>query len=234
MATTNEYKISLVGLWNADETLFDGITNLDGTVEFDRLALISDILQECGEFETIWQGNIQYGKHAIYNWWLTRKSQYQRMWDALNVEYAPLDNYNRYEETIDKGSHEQETKNNAGGYTTNSEHDKSKTDTETGGKDTLRKTAWDASALATSEEEYTENTNHSETDVNNSGRIDTTTNSTGKETGETENKHTSHIHGNIGVTTSAQMLTGELEIRMYDIYTKITNEFCKRFCVCLY
>lgn len=50
------------------------------------------------------------------------------------------------------------------------------------------------------------------------------TNGTDKESGT--RKYTSRIHGNIGVTTSAQMLEGELALRRsLDIYALIAAEF---------
>jgi hypothetical protein len=50
------------------------------------------------------------------------------------------------------------------------------------------------------------------------------TNGTDKESGT--RTFTSRIHGNIGVTTSAQMLEGELELRRnFDIYAIIAAEF---------
>lgn len=50
------------------------------------------------------------------------------------------------------------------------------------------------------------------------------TNGTDKESGT--RTFTSRIHGNIGVTTSAQMLEGELELRRnFDIYALIAAEF---------
>lgn len=50
------------------------------------------------------------------------------------------------------------------------------------------------------------------------------TNGTDTESGTRQ--HTSRIHGNIGVTTSAQMLEGELALRKgFDIYAMIAEEF---------
>lgn len=43
-----------------------------------------------------------------------------------------------------------------------------------------------------------------------------------------------HIRGNIGVTTSAQMISGELEIRKTSIYQIIIHEFVKMFCIGVY
>ena len=43
-----------------------------------------------------------------------------------------------------------------------------------------------------------------------------------------------HVYGNIGVVTSAQMLTGELEVRANDIYRIIADEFTRYFCIMVY
>ena len=48
------------------------------------------------------------------------------------------------------------------------------------------------------------------------------------------NKHNAHLYGNIGVTTSAQMLEGELEIRKQDLISIIVREFKENFCIMVY
>ena len=51
----------------------------------------------------------------------------------------------------------------------------------------------------------------------------------------TSNSHTSRIHGNIGVTTSQQMLEQELEIApKLNIINYIVDSFKKRFCLLVY
>ena len=44
----------------------------------------------------------------------------------------------------------------------------------------------------------------------------------------------SHIHGNIGVTTSQQMLTQELELGYWNVYEKITELFLQEFVIPVY
>lgn len=48
------------------------------------------------------------------------------------------------------------------------------------------------------------------------------------------NKHNAHLYGNIGVTTSSQMITGELEIRKQDLISIIVREFKENFCIMVY
>lgn len=47
-------------------------------------------------------------------------------------------------------------------------------------------------------------------------------------------EHKGRVHGNIGVMTVAQMLTGDREVNQYDVYMAITDEFKRKFCVCVY
>lgn len=52
--------------------------------------------------------------------------------------------------------------------------------------------------------------------------------------GEYEEKHNSHIHGNIGVTTSQQMLQSEIELARFNIYKAIADLFADEFCIMVY
>ena len=56
----------------------------------------------------------------------------------------------------------------------------------------------------------------------------------GKSETKRGNKHNAHLYGNIGVTTSAQMLDGELEIRKQDLISIIVQEFKENFCIMVY
>lgn len=49
-----------------------------------------------------------------------------------------------------------------------------------------------------------------------------------------EIKHTAHLYGNIGVTTSQQMLKDELEIDRFNIYENIADLFVDEFCIMVY
>ena len=82
---------------------------------------------------------------------------------------------------------------------------------------------------------YKDSTTHGHTETYTNGRKDETTYGkvdTVTHTG-TEG-YSSHIHGNIGVTTSQQMITSELELRRFDIYTDIAARFEHEFIVQVY
>lgn len=49
-----------------------------------------------------------------------------------------------------------------------------------------------------------------------------------------DSTHTGRTHGNIGVTTSQQMLEAELNVVRFNIYEEISSLFCEEFCVMIY
>lgn len=128
------------------------------------------------------------------------------------------------------------------------------------GNTTKQVTGYNASALADNDKSVTSGTGtgsstntHNTTDTTTHNTTDTTTHNTTDTTThdttdtETRNLTTSqdggrdsrgsrtlHVAGNIGVTTSAQMLAGELDIRATDIYHIIMREFVRYFCLLVY
>lgn len=73
----------------------------------------------------------------------------------------------------------------------------------------------------------TDKTDYGKVDTQSYGRVDTNTH-TGEE------KYTAHLHGNIGVTTSQQMIESELQLRRFDIYAEIAQRFEHEFIVQVY
>lgn len=47
-------------------------------------------------------------------------------------------------------------------------------------------------------------------------------------------KHTAHLYGNIGVTTSAQLLREFLDVERFNIYEQIADLFVDEFCIMVY
>ena len=53
-------------------------------------------------------------------------------------------------------------------------------------------------------------------------------------TGNGKDKYTSHIHGNIGVTTSQQMIEAQRKLVRYDFYEEVAKRFEDELCVSNY
>lgn len=65
--------------------------------------------------------------------------------------------------------------------------------------------------------------------------IDETDAETSNETSTDRATHTGRVSGNIGVTTSQQMIESELRLRLgYNLYDIIADEFKRRFCILIY
>ena len=52
--------------------------------------------------------------------------------------------------------------------------------------------------------------------------------------GESEFKHNAHLYGNIGITTSQQMLQAEYDIAEWNIYNHICDIFADELLLCVY
>lgn len=56
----------------------------------------------------------------------------------------------------------------------------------------------------------------------------------GTNQGEGTNTHEGRLYGNIGVTTSQQMLQSELDLGYWNIYNEIANLFSTEYCIRIY
>lgn len=182
--------------------IFEDIVIPEG---IDRNTLLQRIMIRCGEF-SVMHTDIEYMHHQILNFFQIHYHTFDKWIKALNVEYDPIENYNRYEEYEGSGSNE------ASG---------SSSGTSTGSTtDTLTKAAFNSSGY----EPYEKDTGSTSTSDTGSTSSD----------GEYEDEHTSHIHGNIGVTTSQQMLQSEIDLYRFNIYMAIADMFCDEFCIMVY
>ena len=214
--------LTLVGMYQYDNTLFDSLTIPDG---IDRDALINNILLESGEFSVLYP-NIPFMKSQIGYF---SKKYYRTMekWiNALNFDYEPLYNYDRYEEWTDGGT----------SSLTSDEGIDVSTSTGNTTTDDLDATvdnnisAYDSATLQPDTQSVTDSyeTVGSDTESTSS----TTSNRT--DSTEHETSHSGHLYGNIGVTTSQQMLESELSVSEWNIIQHITDIFLNEFCVMVY
>ena len=173
----------------------------------DKDVLVRKIDRHCGELICYYPIPSRF-KSEIEDWFNVEKfDSFKRMIDALNEEYDPLHNYDRNEEWKDNGK----VKVEGDVDTTMNSH----------GESENKVSAYDSSTYAPQGLE--EHEEHSGQHVDNDST--TTTNS----------GHSGHLYGNIGVTTSQQMLREEYELRLNtNIYDSIARQFEKTFMVQVY
>ena len=91
--------LTLLGLYNWDESILDGLTLPEG---IDRETLKTNLLAETAELELLYQ-NPDTMKVLIAAWAKTMQRPWERMLLALAEDYNPLHNYDRTEEWEDTG-----------------------------------------------------------------------------------------------------------------------------------
>lgn len=103
---------------------------------------------------------------------------------------------------------------------------------EQGGTDTFEHTGTDVFSHTGYDD--TKNTGTDTMDKSGSDRINHTGTITDDGNENSFNSHAGHLHGNIGVTTSQQMLEAELSIDEWNIYEHITDLFLSEFVIPIY
>ena len=243
-------RLSVLGLYKADEGLFSEMVYPEGFSEDEKQTTVGNILSECAELECLFT-DPEIMKTMIGLWSKMNISVWTRIFTASKMEYNPIENYNRTEiETItdDHTDTHSGTDRTMGSKTsTNSGTDS----TQAGNTSTHSGTDSNINSISS----YDSNSfqSHDKTDLlhgqvitdNGSstithGHVVTDSDSSSITHGEvithdgdvTRENHTS---GNIGVTTSQQMLEQEIEVSAkLNIIKMIVDSFRERFCLLVY
>ena len=197
------------------QTLFDLLTLPVGISKDD---LVDNIILQGGEFEVVYSDPV-FMREAIGSWGRKCYNTFLRWITAQNIEYAPLENYDRKEDWTDTGNKGVKTLGRRDNGNERS-FDQYQNESET------QVSAYDSSTYQPSEK-LTETP---------SGKIIDKFGE-GTSSQETENNkvvHDGRIHGNVGVTTSQQMLQAEYEVARFNIIDQITDMFILEFCIPIY
>lgn len=243
------------------KSLFDEIRLPDGV---DKQTLVNTILVEAGELEVMYTDG-DFLKVAINTWFERKYNMLDRWIKAINIDYKPLENYNRTERWTDKSDGttsnngtKNSTTNNSGsdsGTNTNEETiDNISSDSTTMGaqtsSDETKVSAFNANEYSPSQKD--ESTISERTDTtsgtgkttasstftkNNEYAHESTVVDTTSDNGTSSNnsEHIGEMYGNIGVTTSQQMLQAEMTLwGKIDIYRDTAEMFVQDFCIMIY
>ena len=210
--------LSVVGLYMFDNTIFDELLVPNNV---DKDDVVNNILMETAELETMYP-NTDTFKWAVGVWSTKLLPKWQRIDNVLEMEYNPLENYDRQESWTD---------GNESNSLTNTSNLSDMTGAQQGtsnGESTLTVAGFDSETLTNREKTSTSASNGSNTVSHNQD--------TGQSTGNivSESQHTGRTHGNIGVTTSQQMLEAEVGVASINLVQIIVDDFKKQFCLCVY
>lgn len=251
-------KITLIGMnqffISLNDDLFKNLTLPEG---IDKSTLTDNILLTGGEFEVLYS-NPTAMQNMIGIWSRREQATFERWIAALSIDYNPLENYDRMEHWTDNFDGLEHTANagtssdlehtinsgsnsSSGSSTSNGTSNTTNSDTSE-----LQKSAYDESGYSAYEKTINSGTVSQTTSDSTTTSMQNTTSDTGDRSNQettsntedhsTDNNsvHDGRIHGNIGVTTSQQMLTAELDLGYWNLYSKITELFLKEFVIPVY
>lgn len=203
--------LSILGMLEQYPTLLD---DLQYPSALDEDTLKSNIIIECAELEVLYS-DPEFFQTAIKYWSMKELPTWQKIYDLSVLEYNPIENYDRYEDETENATGNRATENS--GNSRGASTDRNSTNNYVYGFNSSSDVPHDRSQNET----YNENSQN----VSN----------TGSETATDNRQRNSHIHGNIGVTSSQQMIQSSLDLEpQLNVINYIVSAFKRRFCLLVY
>ena len=222
--------LSLLGMYNWNESLFDNMAYPSGFDADDKALFVNNLVMECAELEILYS-DWDFLKFAIEAWSKKEVVTWERLYQASILQYNPIENYNRNEDMTETHSGKdtnQATGNDVDKHTGNDSLTGSGTDTDTHSKTSFDNNTYAAVEKMEMQKGATQTNNYNSTLTHTNGRKDEFTH------GHTISR-SGNISGNIGVTTSQQMLEQEIEVApKLNIINYMIESFRNRFCLLVY
>lgn len=224
-------RLTLIGLYNFDNTLFD---SLELPAEYDKQTFIDSLLIEHGE-KCILYSNPDFMKYSIGAWGRKWALELERIAQALKAEYDPIYNYDRYEEFTDNEGRKLTSTTNAGHKATDSPEFDVIHETNDNAVTENQTSAYNSSSYQPESKTIVDGGKETATTKGKTQDLAETSNSK-TDGAETRNfSHKAHLYGNIGVTTSAAMVTEVVQQRYkYNLYGTAAKLFANELLIGIY
>lgn len=203
--------MSVLGLYNYDNTLFDTMQVPAGVDKVN--VLVPNLLADLAELEVIYPDPAVM-KTIIEVWSKKQLPVWSKLMDTVNLEYNPIYNKDGYYE-------ETETRDLENINSTTDIINETVTDE---GSNTNSVSAFNSNTFENREKDTIANERSSE--------AQNSTTSSNTDTGTVSRER--HEYGNIGVTTTQQMIKEEREVSQFNIVNYIIEDFKQRFCIMVY
>lgn len=209
--------LTVEGLYNYDNTLFDGFNVPEGLV---KQIAIDTILMRTRELEILYP-NFTYLKNRITIWSNKYQINWEKLYDTTVLEYNPIENYDRMSDWTDT---DDESSSSARDNTVKSTSTNEITNSV---NITDQNTAFN-SGLADHAKQITNGDTSENSSITNTEKENVNDGRTRKHT------TTGREHGNVGVTTSQQMIQSERDLVVFNLYDIIAESFIENFCLMVY
>lgn len=234
--------LSIFGLYEHNPAVFK---NLTVPAQINKEDVIGEIIAECSDFALIYP-DYDIMTMLIGIWSRNEHLIWQRLAESEEIEYNPIENYDRYEES--NRSVVNNSRGSVKGNATSVQADEQKTDrtgtavgsTQNGSTQTNGQTAYDSNTFKDTSRAVVNGENSSQTMTGDTSKGSSVSTGATERSDESENESAgnesfnSHIHGNIGVTQAADMLERYREVSKFCTVDYIVNSFKNRFCVQVY
>ena len=208
--------MSIIGLYHYDETIFDSLTVPEA---MDKQNVIDTILMKCAAFEILYP-DPDFMKEAIRIWSLGCAGVWDHLYETMHYEYNPI--WNKDGTVTETNVH--------GAKKTTDAYGQDKLTTVNGaehGETEESVAAFNSSSYA--------NKSKTESDINSVTDSQTRDSRTDTHSDDSYTDTVTRIEkGNIGVTTTQQMIKEEREIAEFNLYDYIAEDFKNRFCLLVY
>lgn len=231
-------RMSLWGLYQYDSTILD---NLSVPTGMDSDNLKQNLLVETASLSVLYP-DPDFLKTVIGLWSAERADVWNKLYETTQLQYNPIENYDRLEESEEQntGISTAESSGTTSNSNTQSRNTSQADNVSRSGTNTATNsaTAYNSNTFADTAQTISSGSDDSSSisngaeDISVSGSENTSTIGSASNTGNRIFK--SRTHGNIGVTTSQQMIEAQREVVQFCMTEFIINEFIQRFCVMVY
>lgn len=245
--------LSLMGMYEYDHTILDFFHYPDKWETVDKDVFVNKLLLDTAELEILYP-DADIFKTAIKYWSAAEVQNWNKLYNTTVLDYNPIWNKNGTVTEIEKHIKNNNYTDVTDGTIADHSVTKGNQNTETSGNEKTNTTnntnekdyvfGFNSEYAAQSGQTVTDDTGSTNTDrsenskTNSSANIDaTTTNNTNFKHDEKENidrEYTRTEQGNIGITTTQQMINEEREVDKFNLMDYIIDRFKQRFCLLVY
>ena len=245
--------LSLMGMYEYDHTILDFFHYPDKWETADKDVFVNKLLLDTAELEVLYP-DADIFKTAIKYWSAAEVQNWNKLYDTTVLKYNPIWNKNgtvtETEKHIKNNNYTDVTDGTIADHsitsgnqsTESSGNENTNTTNNTNEKDYVF--GFNSESAAQSGQTVTDDTGNTNTGrsenskTNSSANTDaTTTNNTNFKHDEKENidrEYTRTEQGNIGITTTQQMINEEREVDKFNLMDYIIDRFKQRFCLLVY
>ena len=204
----------IADLYYFDNHIFDNFT-VPETIDRDQA--LDAIMQHHGH-APLWHPDPDYMKYYIGAWAKRNAVTWEKLQATTLLDYDPIANYDRTEETDDTRTISGKTGSTTDGTSNTSMDSSGSTENEISADNS---SSYQPDTIS---HDQNQSSSDSSDHVTVSGTSDTTD----------MYKHRLRAYGNIGVTTTQQMIASERETVRFNIYDIIADSFYQTFCLYVY